>query len=103
MELPSHGEIGEALKHLLKARGNAPLSASQAYEMLAQHFKLDRVQTTLMLDTASGRENAWQNRCRTARGHLVKTGVLNQKPFDTWALTPRAFRGLSMTAEELGL
>ena len=103
MELPSHGEIEEALKRLLKARNNTPVSASQAYDLLAEIFKLDGGQVALKIDTADGRESAWHNRCRTARGHLVKSGVLNQLPFDTWSLTPSALKGLAASPEELGL
>ncbi|TAN69942.1 MAG: hypothetical protein EPN20_05945 [Magnetospirillum sp.] len=103
MELPSHGEIEESLKRLLVARGNRPVSASQAYKLLAEHFNLDLRQTSLIIKTATGSENAWHNRCRTARNHLVKSGSLNKLPRDAWSLTTAAFRGLTSTAEELGL
>jgi hypothetical protein len=103
MALPDHGSIGEALKRLLVVRGNRPLSAQQAYKLLAEQLKVSRADLSLVIKSDDGSENAWQNRCRSARNNLVKSGVLNQNPYDTWYLTDAAFRGLTSTAEELGL
>jgi restriction endonuclease Mrr len=102
-ELPDHGKVGKALKGLLVARGNKPLSAKEAYDLLADHFKLTRQQLGLVRKTAKGSESAWHNCCRTARNHLVKSGVINQKPRDTWALTDRAYAGANKSLEELDL
>lgn len=104
MDLPSHGEIELALRRLLVDRGNKPLSARQAYEILGDDvFKLSLEQKALMIETADGRERAWHNRCRTARNHLVKAGVMNAGPHNTWALVDSVFLSAPKTPEEMGL
>jgi hypothetical protein len=102
-ELPDHGAVGEALKRLLCARGNRPVSARQGSRLLAERFALSSKQLVLVIQTAAGTENAWYNRCRTARNDLVRDGVMNRGPRDSWSLTARAYKGLTATAEELGL
>jgi hypothetical protein len=90
VELPKHGFIESALVEILRARGNRPLRASEAYLMLAGHFQLGWKE--LNVKTANREERKWHNRCRTARNHLVKKGVLNRLPFNSWSLTDYGFR-----------
>ena len=41
VKLPDHEEVGRALIEILRARGNRALRASDAYRLLADHFKSD--------------------------------------------------------------
>lgn len=102
-ELPDHGSIAEALKKRLLAGRNRPLSASKAYDLLATDFGLSRHQLNLKIKTANGSEIAWHNRCRTARNHLVRLGIMKREPRDSWSPTEEVFEGLKKTPEELGL
>ena len=90
--LPDHGEIEKALVELLIARSNRPLTADEAYTLLADHFQLDWQAASAELISASGRENKWQNRCRSARNHLVKRDWLNRDPYNSWSLTDHYLR-----------
>jgi Mrr N-terminal domain len=90
VELPAQGAVEKALTEILRARGNRPLRASDAYRLLADHFNLDRNQ--LRLRTSTGHELKWNNRCRSAREHLVEKGVLKRFPWDSWKLTDWYFK-----------
>lgn len=84
VKLPDHGAVGRALIEILRARGNRPLRASEAYRMLADHFNLDWKQRNVK--SAYKDEPKWHNMCRTAREHLVKTRKMNRLPRDSWSL-----------------
>ncbi len=104
MELPAYYEIELALRKLLVGRGNKPLSAGEAYTILGDDvFRLSSIQKRLQIETAKGIENAWENRCRTARNNLVKAGAMNAKPFNTWSLVDAVFRNAHKGPEEMGL
>jgi hypothetical protein len=98
--LPDHGAVGRALEEILRARGNRPFRASEAYRQLADHFNLDWNQRNVK--SVYKDEPKWHNVCRTAREHLVKTGRLNRLPRDCWKLTDDAFkypRGVTLDIE----
>jgi len=84
-DLPNSGEVQTALRGVLIDRDNRPLSASDAYEILAKHFSLDANQ--LALRTADDKEPKWHNRCRTARNDMVKKGLLTNDEHDSWSLS----------------
>jgi Mrr N-terminal domain len=90
VKLPDHGAIGKALIEILVKRHNRALRASEAYEILAEYFQLDWKQLNVKVATRD--ERKWHNRCRTARGHLVKTGKIKRLPFDKWSLTEETFK-----------
>ena len=105
VKLPDHGAVGKALIKLLLTRHNRPLRASEAYEMLAEHFRLDWKQ--LKVKVATRNESKWHNVCQTARNHLVKTGKMERLPFDQWSLTEATFKypdptRSDVSGEELG-
>jgi len=85
VRLPDHGEVEFALVDLLRQRGNRPLRASDAYSLLAEHFGLDWKH--LSVKTPTEGRSKWENICRTARGHMVKSGRLKREPKDSWSLT----------------
>jgi restriction endonuclease Mrr len=85
VKLPDHGSVGNALIEILRTRQNRTLKASEACEMLAEHFKLDWKQLNVKVATRD--ERKWHNVCRTARNHLVKKGILHRLPRDSWKLT----------------
>lgn len=105
MDLPSHGDIERALHIVLKAQGNKPLTAQDAYRLLAGYFNLSWQQTHFLLKNSSGGELKWQNRCRTARNHLVRRGIMRRGPRNCWRLTDSAFAlpGPAASLDELGL
>ena len=90
VQLPNHGEVESALVTILRTRGNRPLRASEAYRVLAEHFQLDWKQ--LNVKTATRDELKWHNVCRTARNNLVKKGVVNRLPYNSWTLTDYGVR-----------
>ena len=91
VKLPDHVEVGRALIEILRARGNRALRASDAYRLLADHFKSDWKQ--LHEKSAIRDELKWHNVCRTARSRLVKTGRMKRLPFNSWSLTEATFPG----------
>lgn len=90
VKLPNIGDIGKALVELLRARWNRPLRASEAYRMLAGHFKLTRNQ--LNVKSATRDTLKWHDHCRSAREHLAKKKIMHRKPWDSWALTDFYFK-----------
>ena len=92
VELPQNGEIEEALERALERQANKPLRASEAYKILADAFALTADQRNAQILTASGRENLWENRCRTARENLAKKGWMRRSPRDAWAMTQRRWK-----------
>lgn len=90
VKLPNIGDIEKALIELLRARGNRPLTASEAYRMLANHFKLDWKQRNVKSATRDALK--WHDHCRSAREHLAKRNIMPREPRDSWALTDFYFR-----------
>jgi hypothetical protein len=72
VKLPDHEVVEMALIDIFRARGNRALRASDAYRLLADHFKSNWRQ--LHEKSAIRDELKWHNVCRTARIRLVKTG-----------------------------
>jgi hypothetical protein len=91
VKLPDHEEVERALIEILRARGNRALRASDAYRLLADHFKSNWRQ--LHEKSAIRDELKWHNVCRTARSRLVKTGRMKRLPFNSWSLTEATFPG----------
>lgn len=89
-DLPHIGDIEKALIELLRARGNRPLRASEAYRMLADHFQLDRKQRNKRGSTRG--EIVWEYRVRAAREHLAKKKIMHREPWDSWTLTDFYFK-----------
>lgn len=85
VKLPNIGDIETALIELLRARGNRPLRASEAYRMLADHFQLDWKQRNVKSATRDAFK--WHDHCRSAREHLAKKKIMHREPWDSWALT----------------
>jgi hypothetical protein len=85
VKLPNIGDIEKALIELLRARGNRPLRASEAYRMLADHFQLDWKQRNVKSATRDAFK--WHDHCRSAREHLAKKKIMHREPWDSWALT----------------
>jgi len=90
VELPIIWHIAKALIELLRARGNRPLEASEAYRMLADHFQLDRKQRNKRGSTRG--EIVWNYRVRAAREHLARKKIMHREPWDSWALTDFYFK-----------
>ncbi|WP_415082762.1 winged helix-turn-helix domain-containing protein [Labrys sp. (in: a-proteobacteria)] len=102
-KLPSTRDVQEALKHILWTRDGKTITASEAYQLLAEHFQLDPTLTRRVIRHGAGQENAWQNRCRTARRNLVALGAMERSPRNQWSLTESARKGMRRNLRELGL
>ncbi|MBU0739517.1 MAG: DUF3883 domain-containing protein [Alphaproteobacteria bacterium] len=82
-DLPSQGEVEQALLNLLQTR-NQPIRPADAYETLAKEFGLsDEMRQRTMENSA---RNHWENRVQWARNELVKAKVIASRPRGLWAL-----------------
>jgi hypothetical protein len=100
LELPTQRAIQWEMTKLLFGRGNRPMRAQETYAALAEIFNLDWKQTGHPRNTRD--EPRWHNACQSARNALVKDGLMNQLPHDSWSLTQKGLRRMTVTAEELG-
>ena len=97
-DLPSQGEVEQALLSLLQAR-NEPLRPADAYEALATEFGLsDEMRQRTMENSA---RNHWENRVQWARNELVKAKVIASRPRGLWALTETQQSGEDWSEDEV--
>jgi len=59
----------------------------ELYGLLADYFELTALQRQAFMENTE--ENAWRNRVRQARRHLVNLGYLNNARRGFWVLTAR--------------
>ena len=82
--LPTQSEVEDQLVIMLNLH-NGPVEPVELYGPLADHFKLSPLQRQALMD--DNEENAWRNRVRQARRHLVNLGYLNNSRRGFWVLT----------------
>jgi hypothetical protein len=74
IRLPSESEVRLALHELLLARMPNPVPVSEAYQALADEFRLPASIRNAVMPNG---ENHWENRVRFARRKLVDAGLMD--------------------------
>ncbi|MEI3804063.1 DUF3883 domain-containing protein [Agrobacterium sp. CCNWLW32] len=98
MDLPSQGEVEQALLSLLQAR-NQPLRPADVYEALAEEFGLSEELRQRTMENSA--RNHWENRVQWARNELVKAKVIASRPRGLWALTESQQSGEDWSEDEV--
>lgn len=83
-DLPPESEVMIALESLL-TKVKRPVTPSEAYRALADHFHLSVEQRSRLMD--NGKDCHWENRVRFARRKLVDAGVMAREPRGLWGLS----------------
>lgn len=81
-DLPSESEVALALQALLR-RLNREITPSEAYQKLADEFRLSTEQRCRLME--DGRVH-WENIVQWARNDLVKAGIMSRGPRGRWRL-----------------
>jgi MoxR-like ATPase len=87
LQLPTESETRIALHELLLQRAPNPINPQEAYQALADRFRLStRLRTQLMQNS---HELHWENRVRFARRKLVDADLLDGSEHGVWKLKVR--------------
>jgi Mrr N-terminal domain len=87
LQLPTESETRIALHELLLQRAPKPVTPHEAYQILADRFRLSTRLRTQPLQT--GNEVHWENRVRFARRKLVDANILDGSEQGIWRLKLR--------------
>lgn len=87
LQLPPETEVRYALHDLLLSRAPEAIDPSDAYQTLADHFKLPPRLREKRMENSD--ENHWQNRVRFARRKLVAANILDPSEHGRWQLAIR--------------
>ena len=87
LRLPTQGQVEAALHDLIISKAPEAIEPTDAYEILADQFKLPERLRSMLLEKSQ--ENAWQNRVRQARRNLVEDGVLDRSEVGQWQVLLR--------------
>ena len=90
LNLPTKTRVIAALHDLLLENQPQPVVPSDAYEVLADRFKLSVMHRSMTMENSD--EVHWENRVRQARRTLVDEGVIDNSERGSWNLSHRETR-----------
>ena len=86
VSLPTQSEVEDQLVVMLNLH-KGPVEPVELYGPLADHYELTALQRQAFMENTE--ENAWRNRVRQARRHLVNIGFLTNARRGFWMLTAK--------------